>query len=68
MKDLAVREKVLGTEHPSTATTYNNIATIYQDMGKLEQAGFVETVGNQNFYWDAVEALKGIESQNAVTV
>jgi SulP family sulfate permease len=37
-------------------------------MGKLEQAGFVETVGNQNFYWDAVEALKGIESQNAVTV
>lgn len=37
-------------------------------MGKLEQAGFVETVGNHNFYWDAVEALKGIESQNAVTV
>lgn len=37
-------------------------------MGKLEQAGFVETVGNQNFYWDAVEALKGIERQNAVTV
>lgn len=37
-------------------------------MGKLEQAGFVETVGNQNFYWDAVEALKGIESQNAVKV
>lgn len=31
-------------------------------MGKLEQAGFVEKIGKEHFYWDAVEALKGIES------
>ena len=31
-------------------------------MGKMEQAGFVEKIGSGHFYWDAVEALKGIES------
>ena len=30
-------------------------------MGKMEQAGFVEKIGSGHFYWDAVEALKGIE-------
>lgn len=30
-------------------------------IGKMEQAGFVEKVGKERFYWDAVEAFKGIE-------
>ena len=30
-------------------------------MGKLEQAGFAEKIGSQSFYWDAVQAFKGIE-------
>jgi tetratricopeptide (TPR) repeat protein len=38
MKDLAITEKVLGKDHPSTATTYNNIALVYSDQGKYEQA------------------------------
>jgi tetratricopeptide (TPR) repeat protein len=37
-KALAIREKVLGAEHPSTATTYNNIAVVYFDEGKFSEA------------------------------
>ena len=35
---LTIREKVLGKEHPSTATTYNNLALLYQDQGDYENA------------------------------
>jgi len=37
-KALAIREKALGAEHPDTASTYNNIAGIYQDQGDYEKA------------------------------
>ena len=37
-------------------------------MGKLEQAGFVEKIGKNNFYWDAVEALKGIEKKDTAKI
>jgi len=37
-KALAISEKVLGAEHPSTATTYNNIAGVYQDQGDYAKA------------------------------
>ena len=37
-KALAIRERVLGTDHPSTATTYNNIAGVYSDLGDYQQA------------------------------
>jgi hypothetical protein len=37
-KALAIREKVLGAEHPRTATTYNNIAGVYFDEGKFSEA------------------------------
>ena len=37
-KALAIRERVLGTEHPSTATTYNNIAGVYQAQGDYAKA------------------------------
>ena len=37
-KALAIREKVLGYEHPDTATTYNNIAVIYNNLGEYNQA------------------------------
>ncbi len=29
-KDLKISEKVLGEEHPSTATSYNNLAGLYR--------------------------------------
>jgi tetratricopeptide (TPR) repeat protein len=32
---LAIREKVLGPEHPDTATSLNNLAIILQDHGDL---------------------------------
>ncbi len=31
-------------------------------MGKMERAGFTEKVGKEHFYWDAVQAFKGIEN------
>ena len=37
-KALAIFEAKLGKEHPDTATTYNNIASVYQDMGQLDLA------------------------------
>ena len=37
-KALAIVEKVLGTEQPYTATTYNNIAYVYRDMGEYSKA------------------------------
>jgi tetratricopeptide (TPR) repeat protein len=37
-KALVIREKGLGTEHPDTATTYNNIAGVYQAQGDYDKA------------------------------
>ena len=37
-KALAIREKVLGTEHPNTATTYHNIGFSYYKMKKYDTA------------------------------
>ena len=34
----AIREKVLGKEHPDTARTYNNIATVYNVQGDYAKA------------------------------
>ncbi|MDQ7085764.1 MAG: tetratricopeptide repeat protein [Sulfurovum sp.] len=31
-------EKLLGEEHPSTATSYNNLAGLYESMGAYEKA------------------------------
>jgi tetratricopeptide (TPR) repeat protein len=35
---LAIRERVLGPEHPDTATSLNNLAALYDNQGKYEQA------------------------------
>ncbi|MBE9004106.1 CHAT domain-containing protein [Fortiea sp. LEGE XX443] len=35
---LAIREKVLGKEHPDVATSLNNLAFLYQRQGKYQQA------------------------------
>jgi tetratricopeptide (TPR) repeat protein len=37
MKSLAIYEKVLGTDHPSTGQTYNNLGLLYYDQGKYEE-------------------------------
>jgi len=37
-KALAIREKVLGLEHPDTASSYNNIGILYSDQGDYELA------------------------------
>ena len=37
-KDLEISEKVLGKDHPSTATAYNNLALLYQAQGNYEEA------------------------------
>jgi tetratricopeptide (TPR) repeat protein len=38
LKALAIRERVLGTEHPDTATSYNNIGVTYKSMGDYPKA------------------------------
>ena len=35
---VAIRESVLGLEHPDTATTYNNLAGLYRHQGDYAQA------------------------------
>ena len=35
---LAIREKVLGEEHPDTATTLNNLAWLYESQGRYDEA------------------------------
>gem|GEM_PF-2518177 len=37
-KALEIVEKVLGKDHPSTATTYNNIAAVLDNQGKYDEA------------------------------
>ena len=37
-KALEIKEKVLGKEHPSTATSYNNIGLAYYNKGKYDKA------------------------------
>ncbi len=37
-KVLEIREKVLGEEHPDTASSYNNLALLYKSMGAYEKA------------------------------
>ncbi|KAA6339133.1 hypothetical protein EZS27_012907 [termite gut metagenome] len=37
-KALIIDEKVLGKEHLSTVTTYNNMATVYSNKGEYDQA------------------------------
>ncbi|MDR3121972.1 MAG: tetratricopeptide repeat protein, partial [Clostridiales bacterium] len=37
-KALAIKKKVLGAEHPDTATTYNNIALAYHAQGDYDKA------------------------------
>ncbi len=32
-RSLAIREKVLGKEHPDVALSLNNLASLYQEMG-----------------------------------
>ncbi len=38
LKALKIREKVLGEEHPHTATSYGNLAGLYEIMGENKKA------------------------------
>jgi tetratricopeptide (TPR) repeat protein len=38
LKALAIREEALGTNHPDTAASYNNIGSVYSKMGDYPQA------------------------------
>ena len=37
-KALSITLKKLGDDHPSVATTYNNMANVYDNQGKYEEA------------------------------
>lgn len=38
MRVLAICEQQLGTQHPATASSLNNLAMLYERQGKYEQA------------------------------
>ena len=38
MRSLEIREKVFGKEHPDVANSLNNLAGIYHEQGKYEEA------------------------------
>ena len=38
LRSLAIREKMLGTDHPDTATSLNNLAVVYDNQGRYEKA------------------------------
>jgi tetratricopeptide (TPR) repeat protein len=61
-KAVEIREKVLGTEHPHTADTYSNIATVYYHQGNYPSA--------LEFYQKALkidEKVFGIEDSDTAT-
>lgn len=61
-KALAIREKVLGTEHPDTAISYNNIGVAYDRLGDYEKA--------LDYYFKALaicEKVLGLEHPNTKT-
>ena len=33
-----IRRKIFGEDHPSVATSYNNLATVYNRLGEYNQA------------------------------
>ncbi len=35
---LSIRKELLGDDHPETASTYNNMASVYEKQGKYENA------------------------------
>ena len=35
---LEIRERVLGPDHPDTATSLNNLAILYDNQGRYEEA------------------------------
>ena len=37
-RSLKMRERIFGPEHPSTAISLSNLATILKDLGKSEEA------------------------------
>jgi CHAT domain-containing protein/Flp pilus assembly protein TadD len=38
LRSIAIREKVLGRDHPNLASSLNNLAILYQDMGDFQKA------------------------------
>jgi len=38
LKALAIREQHLGTDHPTTAISYNNLARLYKVLGRYSEA------------------------------
>ena len=38
LKSIAIYEKKLGLNHPTTALSWNNLAELYRSMGRYEEA------------------------------
>ena len=42
MRSLAIKEKVLGPEHPSVATSLENYAALLRETGRADEAAEME--------------------------
>ena len=75
-KALAIRERVLGPENPSTAATYNNIAGVYRAQGNYAKAleyyrkanaVFLSVLGEEHPYTQDTAGSIGIMEQLVMT-
>ncbi len=60
---MRIRERALGTDHPATAASYNNLAVVYKALGDLDKA--------LEYYKKALEILErvlGIDHPSTQTV
>jgi tetratricopeptide (TPR) repeat protein len=60
---LELRKRLLGENHPSTASSYNNLASLYNAMGRYEEA--------EPLYEQALaicQRVLGVNHPNTVTI
>ncbi|OUL28003.1 tetratricopeptide repeat protein [Nostoc sp. RF31YmG] len=59
---LSLRQRLLGQEHPDVATSYNNLAALYDSQGRYSEA--------EPLYQKALEIAKrslGVNHPNTIT-
>jgi hypothetical protein len=60
---LEINQKVLGSEHPVTAQSLNNLAALELDLGKLQEAKRLDKIGfrrrPENILPDPLVRLRG---------
>ncbi len=59
---MEMRMRVLGTKHPETLTSMNNLASTYRNQGRLKEAEELQAKE-----WDICKRTLGAEHPNTLT-